>query len=162
MYVVILTTNWPCYKDNALRAMFCQTWPSRSNIFHHQHSASYSRNFTWWQWYLPLNTMYYYPYKLAVSVFYMSWSPSLAPVSRRLNIICKTSSWTSWRPVAKTGLRDWSARRVWRLKNVNRPPFWRRISKALKTSFSDVLQLKHNTPFKTGIQVILNSIIVGF
>ena len=60
---------------------------------------------------------------------------------------------TSWWPVFKTGLQD-----VYEdLKTLTDPSFWRRILKVPKTSILDVLQPKFNAPFKTSIQVVLNT-----
>ena len=64
--------------------------------------------------------------------------------------------------VLKTSLEDWSLRRVWSLKTLTDPSFWRRIFKTLKTSFLDVLKPKPGALSKTGIQVVLKSTIFGF
>ena len=71
----------------------------------------------------------------------------------RLNTVCNTSSYTSWIPVAKTGLQHVHGD----LKTLTDPSFWRHIVKALKTSFLYVLQPKFNVP---GIQVVLSSTVV--
>ena len=57
--------------------------------------------------------------------------------------------------VLKTCLQDWSSRRVWSLKNVNRPVVMKTY--VLKTSILDVLQPKFNAPFKSSIQVVLST-----
>ena len=58
--------------------------------------------------------------------------------------------------VFKTGLKD-----VYEdLITLTDPSFWRCVFKGLKTSILDVLQPKF-TPFKTSIQVMLNTITVG-
>ena len=60
---------------------------------------------------------------------------------------------TFWRPVFKTGLQDGYED----LKKLTDPSCWRRIFKVPKTSILDVLQPKFNAPFKTSIQVVLNT-----
>ena len=62
--------------------------------------------------------------------------------------------------VAKTSFKEWSSRRIRRLKSLTDPSFWRRCQ-SLRDQFLDILKPKFHAPFKTGIQVVLKNTIVG-